>query len=44
VSYSKRHPITRAPVGLRRKGIKSKGEAQRVLNELVVVWRIGSES
>lgn len=36
VSYSKRHPITRQPVALRRKGIKSKAEAQRVFNELVV--------
>ena len=36
VSFSKRHPTTRQPVGLRRKGIKSKAEAQRVYNELVV--------
>lgn len=36
VGYSKRHPITRKPTTLRRKGIKSKAEAQRVYNELVV--------
>jgi integrase len=34
--HAKRHPITRMPVGLRRKGIKSKAEAQRIFNELVV--------
>jgi len=36
VSYSKRHPISRMPICLRRKGIKTKGEAQRVLNQLVI--------
>jgi len=36
VSYSKRHPITRKPIGLKRIGIKSKQEAKRVYNELVV--------
>ena len=32
-SYTKRHPITRVPRSLRRKGIKSKAEAHRVYNE-----------
>ncbi|HEX7676195.1 MAG TPA: site-specific integrase [Bdellovibrio sp.] len=36
VSYSKRHPTTRRPKTLRRKLIKTKAEAQRVYNELVV--------
>ncbi|MES2770280.1 MAG: site-specific integrase [Bdellovibrionota bacterium] len=36
VSFSKRNPITRQPVSLRRKGIKSKVEAQRVYRELVI--------
>ncbi|MBL7556485.1 MAG: site-specific integrase [Bdellovibrionaceae bacterium] len=36
VIYSKRHPKTRVPVGLRRKGIKTKQEAKRVYDELVV--------
>lgn len=35
--YQKRHPSTRIPVSLRRKGIKSKAEAQRVKNELVLL-------
>lgn len=35
--YSKRHPKTRMPVGLRRKGIKSKAEALRVEKELVLL-------
>lgn len=34
--YSKRHPVTRVPVGLRRKGIKSQVEAMRVEKELVL--------
>ena len=37
VQYSKRHPITRQAVTLRRKGIKSRAEAQRVERELVVL-------
>lgn len=36
VSYIKRHPITRQPRGLKRIGIKTKTEAQRVYNDLVV--------
>ncbi len=36
VSYSKRHPITRQPKNLRRKGIKSKAEANRVYAELII--------
>jgi integrase len=36
VSFSKRHPITRVPVVLRRKGIKSKAEAQRIYHELII--------
>ncbi len=36
VHYSKRHPLTRMPVGLRRKGIKSKAEAARVEKQLVL--------
>ncbi len=36
VSYSKRHPVSRQPVGLRRKGVKSLAEAKRVYNNLVV--------
>lgn len=35
VQYSKRHPITRKPKSLRRIGLKSRAEAQRVYNELV---------
>lgn len=37
VSYSKRHPKTRLPVVMRRKGIKSKSEANRVLADLIVI-------
>lgn len=37
VSYGKRHPITRQAVTLRRKGVKTKAEAQRVYRELVVL-------
>jgi integrase len=37
VQYSKRHPITRQPRGLIRKGIRSKAEARRVFAELVVL-------
>lgn len=33
--YSKRHPVTRKPKSLRRIGIKTKAEAQRIFNELV---------
>jgi len=36
VSYSKRHPVTRVPCSRRRKGIKSKAEAKRVYNQLVI--------
>lgn len=36
VAYSKRHPITRQSVQLKRKGIKSKVEAQRVFEQLIV--------
>lgn len=36
VSYAKRHPITRQPMGLIRKGIKSKAEASRVHAELII--------
>lgn len=36
VWYCKRHPITRAPISLRRMGIKTKAEAKRVEAELVV--------
>lgn len=35
VSYAKRHPITRAPVQLRRKGIKTQAEAKRIERELI---------
>jgi integrase len=35
VQYSKRHPITRKPKTLRRKGIKTKAEANRVYAELI---------
>jgi integrase len=37
VAYSKRHPQTRSPVVMRRKGIKSKAEANRVLAELIII-------
>jgi integrase len=33
--FSKRHPITRMPFSLRRRGLKSKAEAKRVERELV---------
>ena len=36
VSYCKRHPKTRQPHSLRRTKIKSKAEAKRVYNELVI--------
>lgn len=36
VSYSRRHPITRKPVSLRRKGFKSMAEAKREYNQIVV--------
>jgi integrase len=37
VSFSKRHPITRRSKSLRRKGIKTKAEAERVYRELVYI-------
>lgn len=37
VSYSKRHPISRQPISLVRKGIKSKAEANRVYSELILL-------
>lgn len=36
VSYSKRHPITRQPISLLRKGIKTKAESNRVYAELIL--------
>lgn len=36
VSYGKRHPITRVPVSLMRKGFKSKAEAQRAHKDMVI--------
>ncbi len=36
VSYSKRHPTTRQPFSLIRKGIKSKTEANRIHTELIL--------
>lgn len=36
VSYSKRHPLTRIPCSLRRKGIKSQAEAKRIEHMLVI--------
>jgi integrase len=36
VTYSRRHPITREPKGLRRQGIKSREEAERAYRELIV--------
>ncbi len=36
VSYGKRHPITRQPVSLTRKGFKTKAEAQRAYKEMVI--------
>ncbi|MEN9810208.1 MAG: hypothetical protein RLZZ488_1775 [Pseudomonadota bacterium] len=35
--YSKRHPVTRQPVSVRRKGIKTKTEALKVEKELVLL-------
>jgi integrase len=37
VCYSKRHPITRVPMQLKRKGIKTKIEAKRVYEQLVIL-------
>lgn len=37
VSYSKRHPITRQPVDLKRKNIKSMAEAKRVHADLIIL-------
>lgn len=37
VSYSKRHPVTRKPISIIRKGIKSRAEAVRVEKQLVLV-------
>ena len=36
VTYSRRHPVTREPKNLRRQGIKTKCEAERVHRELIV--------
>jgi integrase len=36
VSYSKRHPVTRKPLAIIRKGIKTKAEAARVEKQLVL--------
>jgi integrase len=36
VAFSKRHPITGVPIQLKRKGIKTRVEAKRVYDELVV--------
>ena len=36
VWYSKRHPITRKPVQLRRTGIKSKAEAKKAEVQLII--------
>lgn len=36
VCYAKRHPVTRQPVSLTRKGFKTKAEAQRAYKELVI--------
>jgi len=36
ISYCKRHPITRQPISLRRIGVKSKAEANRVHAELAI--------
>lgn len=36
VCYSKRHPITKQSVSLRRKGIKSLADAKRTYNDLVI--------
>jgi integrase len=36
VTYSRRHPVTRKPRNLRRQGIKSKAEAQKVYKKLII--------
>ena len=36
VTYSRRHPITREPRSLRRQGIKTKYEAEKVHRELII--------
>ncbi len=36
VTYSRRHPVTRIPRSLRRQGIKTKPEAERVYRELII--------
>jgi integrase len=36
VFHSKRHPVTRESVGLRRKGFKSLAEAKRAFNKIVI--------
>lgn len=36
VSYSKRHPTTRVPMSLVRKGLKTKSEAQQAYREIVI--------
>lgn len=36
VSYSKRHPITRMPASLTRKGFRTKAEAKRALAQLII--------
>ncbi len=41
VTYSRRHPITRIPRSLRRQGIQSKAEAQKVYKELII--RLGEK-
>lgn len=35
VWYTKRHPISRVPIKLQRKGIKTEAEAKRIFNQLV---------
>lgn len=36
VTYSRRHPVTREPRGLRRQGVKSFSEAEKVYKELII--------
>ena len=36
VTYSRRHPVTREPRNLRRQGIKTMYEAERVQRELII--------
>ena len=36
VTYSRRHPVNRKPRNLRRQGIKSKAEAQKVYKKLII--------